>query len=159
MAVFNRVNGDVQLVNNVGHETEKNANSRVITTGIATPLHVLNIECSGNLAAELGSPNRSGVSSAVDTLLRTVAKNAVVLAYQTNPANTGTAADAGGASLTVLVERSGWLSNAFIGNTAHATITDLQADIRALGSNIGAYSAVDVSTADVREVHLAYRRP
>ena len=159
MAVFNRVNGDVQVVNNVGDEYEKNANSRVITTGIATPLTVLNIECAGNLAAELRGPNGSGVTSAVETLLRTVARSAVVLAYQTNPANTGTAAGAQGASMTVIVERMGWASNAFIGNTAIATVTDLQTAVRDLGANVGAYGTVDVSTAEVREVHLAYRRP
>ena len=147
MAVFNRLNGDVQNVQNVGGDTTKNANSKIISTGIAGPLNVYNIEIVGNLAAELGAPNGSGVPSAVDTLLKVISSNASVLAYQVNPANTGTAAGALGASMTVLVERSGWTSNAAI-----------QTVIRTLG-NIGSVGAVTATNAEVVDTHFAYRRP
>ena len=145
MAVFYRVNGDVQNVQNVGGDTTKNANSKIISTGIAGPLTVYNIEVLGNLAAELGAPNGSGVSSAVDTLLRTVSANASILAYQTNA--TAAVAGALGGSLTVLVERSGWRSNA-----------DIQTVVRTLG-NIGSVGTVTATNALVVETHLQYVRP
>ena len=68
MAVFNRVNGDSQNVQNVGGDVTRNANSKIISTGVAGPLNVYNIEVVGNLAAELGGPNGSGVPGAVETL-------------------------------------------------------------------------------------------
>jgi len=148
MAVFNRVNGDSQVVNNVGGDLTKNANSKIIATGIVGPLNVFNIEVVGNLAAELGGPNGSGVPGAVETLLKAVAANASILAYQTNA--TAAAAGALGGSLTVLVERSGWTSNAA-----------LQTFVRAQGTagNIGSVGAVTVTNALVVDTHLQYIRP
>lgn len=136
MAQFNRVNGDAQAVINVGDQITKNANAQFVVTGIATPLNAYRIEVLGNLQAELGGPNGSGVAGAVETLLRAVAANATVLAYQVD-AGTGTAGDLG-ASLSVLVERSGWTSNAA-----------LQTYVRATGTagNAGAYGAVTVTNA------------
>ena len=150
MAVFNRVTGDSQNVQNVGGDVTRNANAKIISTGIAGPLNVYNIEVVGNLAAELGGPNGSGVVGAVETLLKTISSNASVLAYQVNGANTGTAAGALGASMTVLVERSGWTSNAA-----------LQTVIRAISghANIGSTGAVTVTNAEVVDTHFAYRRP
>lgn len=147
MAVFNRVTGDSQNVQNVGGDVTRNANAKIISTGIAGPLNVYNIEIVGNLAAELGGPNGSGVVGAVETLLKTISSNASVLAYQVNGANTGTAAGALGGSMTVLVERSGWTSNAA-----------LQTVIRTLG-NIGSTGTVTATNAEVVDTHFAYRRP
>lgn len=139
-----RVNGDSSPVFNTGTQTV--ANNVIIATGIPGPVTVFNIECGGNLAGELGGENAEGKVAAVEALLKTVAANASIIAYNTN-AGTGVAGHLG-ASLTVLVERSGWTSNAA-----------LQTAVRALGSNIGARSAVNVSSALVVETSLQYIRP
>ena len=139
MAVFNRVNGDAQSVINVGDQITKNANAQLISTGVATPLTAFRVEVIGNLAAELGGPNAEGKEAAVPAILRHIAANATVLAYQvdTTPAAT---AGALGAQLSVLVERSGWTSNA-------AVQTYLRG-ILGVSGNIGAYGNVNVSNSD-----------
>jgi hypothetical protein len=134
MATVNRVNGDSQVVINNGDSITKNANAIIINTGIASPIEAYKIGTFGstaNLAAELGAPSPAGVTGAVQTLLNVVSSNATVLAYQV---------DAAGASaqLSVLVERSGWASDA-----------DLQAAIRGLASNIGSRSTITTTSAAV----------
>lgn len=132
MATFNRVNGDSQVVVNVGDSLTKNANAVIINTGIASPISAIKIiAATGNLAAELGGPNGSGVPGAVETLLRTISGNATVLAYQVdnNTANV---------QLSCIVERSAWASD-----------LALQLAVRALGSNIGAYGVINMSAAAV----------
>ena len=150
MAQFNRVNGTAQAVVNVGDQITKNANAQFVVTGIATPLNAYRIEVLGNLGSELGGPNASGNPSAVDTLLKTVSANATVLAYQVDQ-GTGAAGDLG-ACLSVIVERSGWTSNAA-----------LQTYIRSLGNpgdagNIGATTAVTVTNALVFDRGLKLSR-
>jgi len=139
MATVTKVNGDTQVVVNVGDSLSKNANAVIINTGIASPLKAYKIGTFGataNLAAEL-SRGTNGTEGAVEVLLRTVAANATVLAYQVDAAGSS-------AQLSVLVERSGWGSDA-----------DLQAAVRALlGSetgtaNIGSKSAITVTSAAV----------
>lgn len=123
MAEVTRVNGDAQAVVNVGSFT-KNANAQIISTGIATPLTALRVEFTGNARAELG------VGGLVEKALRAISSNASILAYQVD-AGTGVAGDQG-AQLAVLVERSGWTSNAAIeavvqaqgGGLASATVID-----------------------------------
>jgi hypothetical protein len=144
MAEVIRVNGDSQPVLNSGVQTV--ANNVIIATGIPGPVTVYNIECGGNLSGELGAPNAEGKTAAVETLLKTVAANASIVAYNVN-ASTGVAGHKG-ASLTVLVERSGWTSNAA-----------LQTAVRALGANVGARSTVKVDDAFVVETSLQYIRP
>lgn len=132
MATFNRVNGDSQVVVNVGDSLTKNANAVIINTGIASPISAIKIvAATGNLAAELGGPNNDGKSSAVETLLRTISGNATILAYQVdnNTANV---------QLSCIVERSGWASD-----------LALQAAVRNLGANIGAFGVVNMSAAAV----------
>lgn len=132
MATFNRVNGDSQVVVNVGDSLTKNANAVIINTGIASPISAIKIvAATGNLAAELGGPNNDGKSSAVETLLRTISGNATILAYQVdnNTANV---------QLSCIVERSGWASD-----------LALQLAVRNLGANIGAFGVVNMSAAAV----------
>jgi hypothetical protein len=135
-----RVSGDSQLVNNVGDGYTKNANAQVINTGIASPIKAYKITTLGitaNLANELKGPSGAGLTGAVDTLLKTVASNASILAYQVDAAGST-------AQLSVIVERSGWGSDA-----------DLQTAIRTLshdgtaGANIGAYGNVFPALAAV----------
>lgn len=132
MATVNRVNGDSQVVVNVGDSLTKNANAITINTGIASPITAIKvIAATGNLAAELGGPNNDGKASAVHTLLNTISGNATILAYQVdnNTANV---------QLSCIVERSGWASD-----------LALQLAIRNLGSNIGAFGVVNMSAAAV----------
>jgi len=127
-----RVHGDSQTVNNVGESLTRNANAVIINTGIASPIEAIKIiAATGNLAAELGGPNNDGKSSAVETLLKTIAANATILAYQVdnNTANV---------QLSVITERSGWESD-----------LQLQTAVRALGSNIGAFGVINMSAAAV----------
>jgi hypothetical protein len=135
MAVFARVNGGAQPVQNVGVNVTTNANAQFVSTGIATPLNAYRLELDGNLAAELGY-NASGTPGAVTTLLNAIAANATIIAYQIDVGTGG--AGGFGAALSVLVERTGWSGNAAV-----------QTVVRALGSNIGATQAVDASVTNV----------
>ena len=134
-----RVSGDSQLVNNVGDGYTLNANAQIINTGISTPIQAYKITTLGavaNLAAELGKPSGAGLDPAVHTLLKTIASNATVLAYQVDAAGST-------AQLSVITERSGW------------TAAELQTVIRTLshngtaGANIGAYGNVFPALAAV----------
>lgn len=146
MAVFNRVNGGAQSTINVGDQITPNANAQLISMGIATPLNAYRVEVLGNLQAELGGPNADGKEGAVSALLRNIAANATVLAYQVD-AGSGAAGDLG-AQLSVIVERSGWTSNAAV-----------QTYIRAVnGANIGAYGTVTVTNALVFDRGLKLSR-
>ena len=133
MATVTRVNGDTQAVVNVGDSLSKNANAVIINTGIASPIKAYKIGTFGstaNLAAEL-SRGTDGTPGAVEVLLGVISSNATVLAYQVDVAGSS-------AQLSVIVERSGWGSDA-----------DLQAAVRGLASNIGSKSAITTTSAAV----------
>ena len=134
-----RVSGDSQLVNNIGDGFTKNANAQIINTGISSPIQAYKITTLGitaNLANELKGPSGAGLDPAVTTLLKTIASNATVLAYQVDAAGAT-------AQLSVITERSAW------------TAADLQTVIRTLshtgtaGANIGAYGNVFPALAAV----------
>ena len=130
MAIFQRVNGNTGGVHNVG-AGRHTANATIINTGIAPPITAYKIGVFGstsNLAAELQGTSGAGVTGAVETLLILIAQQASIIAYQVDAAGSSS-------QLSVITERSGW-TDAF-----------LQANIRALSANIGAYSTVDTSSA------------
>jgi hypothetical protein len=119
MAVFTRVNGDAAGVVNVDAGRSL-ANAVIINTGIAAPLTAYKVTFgNGNIG---GSELVTG--GAVETALRAISGNATVLAYQADT----------GSQLSVLVERSGWVSDAV-----------LQQNLINLG-NIGVASAAWVTT-------------
>ena len=129
MAVFQRVNGNTGGVFNTG-AGYSTANATIINTGIASPITAYKIGVFGstsNLAAELQGTSGAGVNGAVETLLTLLAQQASILAYQVDAAGSSS-------QLSVITERSGW------------TDAYLQANIRLLGSNIGAYSTVDCTS-------------
>lgn len=100
MAVFTRINGDAAGVVNVD-AGRSFANATIINTGVAAPLSVFKINFpmvagGSNLAAELTT------GGAVESVIRYIEANATVLAYQVDS----------NAQLSVLVERSGWASDA-----------------------------------------------
>lgn len=130
MAVFQRANGNTGGVHNTG-AGKHTANATIINTGIAAPITAYKIGTFGstaNLAAELQGVSGAGVTGAVETLLSLISQQATVLAYQVDVAGSS-------AQLSVITERSGW-TDAF-----------LQANIQALATNIGAYSAVVTTSA------------
>ena len=130
MAIQTRVEGTSQAVKNVGTVTT-NSNAVIISTGIAGPIQAFKITTLGvtaNLAAELGT------GGAVEAMLRTIAVNGTVLAYQVDT-------DSATSQLSVLTERSS------------DTAASLQTAIRAIhASNIGAASTVTGHTAVVSTV-------
>lgn len=123
MAIQTRYVGDANPVPNVGTGyATQNANAVIINTGISSPIQGFKITgTGGNLAAELST------GGAVETILRVVAANATVIAYQVDS----------NSQLSIITERS---------SDTNAT---LQAAIRLLSSNIGGYSAVDATAATV----------
>lgn len=141
MAIFTRINGDAAGVVQVDAGRQF-ANAAIINTGIAAPLSVLKITLAagsaggsyGNLAAELTT------GGAVETILRQVEGNATVLAYQVD------AGSAGASQLSVLLERSGWVSDAAL-TTAIATGNGQWAS--AVGGNIGATGNIWASGASI----------
>jgi hypothetical protein len=134
-----KVNGDTQLVNNVGDDYAKNANAKIINTGISSPIQAYNIQIvAGNLAAEL-SRGIDGTAGAVETLLTAIAANATILAYQVD-----TGATAANTQLSVVTERSSWTSAAAMQVALRAT----------LAANIGSKTPVTTTTMDVRNVGI-----
>jgi hypothetical protein len=139
MATVNRVNGDSQVVVNVGDSLTKNANAIIINTGIASPITAYKIGTLGatsNLAAEL-SRGTNGTPGAVEVLLGVISSNATVLAYQVDAGSS--------AQLSVLVERSGWTSDTALRDCIRATVGT---DPTTVGTaNIGSKSAITVTSA------------
>jgi hypothetical protein len=133
MATVTKVNGDSQVVVNVGDSITKNANAVIINTGISSPIKAYKIAALGataNLAAEL-SRGTNGNVGAVETLLGVISSNATILAYQVDTSGSTS-------QLSVLVERSGWDADASI-----------QVAVRALGANIGSKSEIVCTNATV----------
>ena len=133
MATVTKVNGDTQVVVNVGDSITKNANAVIINTGISSPIKAYKIAALGataNLAAEL-SRGTNGSAGAVETLLGVISSNATILAYQVDTSGSTS-------QLSVIVERSGWDADASI-----------QVAVRALGANIGSKSEIVCTNATV----------
>lgn len=134
-----KVNGDSQVVVNVGDSLTKNANSTIINTGINSPISAYNFQfVAGNIAGELARGS-DGTAGAVETLLNAVAANATVLAYQVD-----LGATAANSQVSVVLERSSWASAAAMQVALRAT----------LASNIGANGPMTTTTMDVRDVGL-----
>jgi hypothetical protein len=139
MAGLTKVNGDSQVVVNVGDSLVQNANSVIINTGIASPIDAYNIQfVAGNIAGELAR-GTNGTAGAVETLLNAIAANATVVAYQ---ADLG--ATAANSQVSVILERSSWESAAAMQIALRAT----------LASNIGANGPMTTTTMDVRNSGL-----
>jgi hypothetical protein len=132
MAVFTRINGDAGGVLN-SDQGRTFANATIINTGIAAPLTAYKIVfggqtgTTGNVAAELTT------GGAIESVLRWVAGNATVLAYQVDTGN----------QLSVLVERSGWASDTAIQTAIQTGNGQWTA---ATGGNIGATGNLSVGT-------------
>ena len=138
MATINRVNGDSQLVTNVGDSLTRNANARIINTGISSPITAYKVAFSvltANLAAELGAPNGSGVPGAIETILGDLSANATVLAYQIDAATLGS----GTQQISILTERSAMSAADF------TTILNASGNIGSRGNVWGGNATVTTS--------------
>jgi hypothetical protein len=138
MATINRVNGDSQLVTNVGDSLTRNANAKIINTGISSPITAYKVAFSvltANLAAELGAPNGSGVPGAIETILGDLSSNATVLAYQIDAATLGS----GTQQISILTERSAMSAADF------TTILNASGNIGSRGNVWGGNATVTTS--------------
>ena len=133
MATVNRVNGDSQVVVNVGDSLTKNANATIINTGISSPITAFKVTfaaVTANLAAELGGPNGSGVPGAIETVLSKLSSTSTIIAYQID------AGTSGAQQISIIAER------------AAISATDLQTALQAVG-NIGSRGNVYGGVAQV----------
>jgi hypothetical protein len=138
MATINRVNGDSQLVTNVGDCLSRNANANNINTGISSPITAYKVAftvLTANLAAELGAPNGSGVPGAIETILGDLSANATVLAYQIDAATLGS----GTQQISILTERSAMSAADF------TTILNASGNIGSRGNVWGGNATVTTS--------------
>ena len=129
-----KVNGDSNLVINVGDDLTQNANAVIINTGISSPLSAYSFQfVAGNIAGEL-SRGTNGTAGAVETLLNALAANASVLAYQVD------VPVAANSQVSVLLERSSW-----------TTAAAMQVALRStLAANIGANGPMTTTTMAVK---------
>jgi len=110
MAIFTRTSGDARGVVHVDTGTAGGGIGSIISTGIGKrPTMFLVDTGTVDIRGEMG------VGGAVETMLRTIALKATVIAYQVQNDNSG--------EMRVLVEATGWADDA-----------ELQAAIRGLGS-------------------------
>ena len=138
MATVNRVNGDSQLVVNVGDSLTRNANARIINTGISSPITAYKVAFSvltANLAAELGAPNGSGIPGAIETILGDLSSNATILAYQIDAATVAS----GTQQISIIAERSAMSAADF------TTILNASGNIGSRGNVWGGNATVTTS--------------
>lgn len=131
MAVFTRVNGTANGVVHVdiADRPSQASTGIIISTGIGKHPTMFKIDTSNNVLSD-----QLGTGGAVETILRVIATNAVVIAYQVE----GSGSD----EMRVLVEASSWNNG--------STDYNLQLAIRAIGTT-GA-PAISLATAAVTEV-------
>ena len=138
MATVNRANGDSQLVVNVGDSLVRNANARIINTGISSPITAYKVAFSvltANLAAELGAPNGSGVPGAIETILGDLSSNATILAYQIDAATVAS----GTQQISIIAERAAMSAADF------TTILNASGNIGSRGNVWGGNATVTTS--------------
>ena len=139
MATVNRANGDSQLVVNVGDSLTRNANAKIINTGISSPITAYKVAFSvltANLAAELGAPNGSGVPGAIETILGDLSSNATILAYQIDAATLAS----GTQQISIIAERAAMSAADF------TTILNASGNIGSRGNVWGGNATVTTSS-------------
>jgi hypothetical protein len=126
MAVFTRTNGNAQNVVSAGNVAISSEASTVLTpvvTGVGKPLQFFGITSNATAyTAELGT------GEVVESILRVLGTQATQIAYQVNTT-----------LLSVAIEESAW------------NATDLQANIRALGTAVGtnSFNCSGITVTDV----------
>jgi hypothetical protein len=133
MAVFTRVNGTSQAVVHVdiADRPSQASTGIIISTGIGKHPTMFKIDANTRVLSD-----QLGTGGAVETILRVIATNAVIIAYQVE----GSGSD----EMRVLVEASSWNDG--------STDYDLQLAVRAIGTT--GSPAISLATATVTEVGL-----
>jgi hypothetical protein len=113
MAIFTRTNGDAYGVVNVDTGTRGAGVGSIISTGIGKQISIFKLD-----TGTVDISAQSGVGGAVEAVLRTVATQSTIIAYQVENDNSG--------EMRVVVEATGF------------DAAGLQAAVRALGTVNGA---------------------
>lgn len=113
MAIFTRTNGDANGVVNVDTGTHGAGVGTLISTGIGKHISIFKLD-----TGSVDISGQTGVGGAVEAVLRTVAVQSTIVAYQVENDNSG--------ELRVVVEATGF------------DAAGLQAAVRALGTVNGA---------------------
>lgn len=133
MAVFTRVNGTSQAVVHVdiADRPTQDSTGIIISTGIGKHPTMYKIEGNSSILSD-----QLGTGGAVETILRVIATNAVIIAYQVE----GSGSD----EMRVLCEATSW-------NVDGGNDYDLQSAIRAIGT-AGVDPTISLAHALVTEV-------
>ena len=122
MAIFTRTNGDANGVVNVDTAVHGAGVGTLISTGIGKHISIFKLD-----TGTVDISAQSGVGGAVETILRTVATQSTIVAYQVEGDDSG--------EVRVVVEATGF------------DAAGLQAAVRALGTVNGASLASTTVTA------------
>ena len=128
MAIFTRTAGDAKGVVHVDTGTAGAGIGTIISTGLVRRPTIYKVD-----TGTVDIRGEMGVGGAVEAMLKVVATQATIVAYQVENDNTG--------EMRVMVEATGWAA------------ADLQAAIRALGASVGA-GPVDLTSTTVAAVGL-----
>lgn len=123
MAIFTRTNGDANGVVHVDTAVSGGGIGGIVSTGIGKHPSMYKLD-----TGTVDLRGQTGVGGAVETMLRVIATQATVIAYQVENDNSG--------EVRVLVEATGWATS------------DLQTAVRDLGTVNGA----DLSSTAVTSV-------
>ena len=122
MAIFTRTNGDAYGVVNVDNGTHGSGVGTLISTGIGKHISIFKLD-----TGTVDISGQSGVGGAVEAILRTIATQSTVVAYQVENDNSG--------EMRVVVEATGF------------DAAGLQTAVRALGTVNGASLSSTTVTA------------
>ena len=122
MAIFTRVNGDANGVVNVDVAAHGGGIGSIVSTGVGKHISIFKLD-----TGTVDISGQTGVGGAVEAVLRTVATQSTVIAYQVENDNSG--------EMRVVVEATGF------------DAAGLQAAVRALGTVNGASLASTTVTA------------
>lgn len=128
MAIFTRTAGDAKGVVHVDTGTAGAGIGTIISTGLVRRPTIYKVD-----TGTVDIRGEMGVGGAVEAMLKVVATQATIVAYQVENDNSG--------EMRVMVEATGWAA------------ADLQTAIRALGASVGA-GPVDLTSTTVSAVGL-----
>lgn len=128
MAIFTRTNGDANGVVHVDTAAHGGGIGTIISTGITKRPTIYKLD-----TGTVDISGEAGVGGAVEAVLRLIATQATIIAYQVENDSSG--------EMRVMVEATGWVA------------ADLQAAVRALGASVGT-GPVSLTSTTVAEVGL-----
>jgi len=129
MAIFTRTAGDAKGVVHVDTGVAGAGIGTIISTGLVRRPTIYKLD-----TGTVDIRGEMGVGGAVEAILKVVATQATIVAYQVENDNSG--------EMRVMVEATGW-----------AAASDVQAAVRALGASVGA-GPVDLTSTTASAVGL-----